>query len=267
MAKQKFERTKPHVNVGTIGHVDHGKTTLTSAITRVLAESGLANYRAFETIDNAPEEKARGLTIAIQHVEYETDKRHYAHVDCPGHADYIKNMITGAAQMDGAILVVSAPDGPMPQTREHILLARQVQVPAVVVALNKVDAMDDEELLELVELELRELLTQYGFPGDDIPIVRVSALQALEAEGVSRERGGEGHMGADGRSRRVYSRSRPAARPAFPDAGGGCIQHQGQRHRRHGPRRARTGQRWPTSRDSRYERDDVHHRYGRRDVP
>ena len=187
MAKQKFERTKPHVNVGTIGHVDHGKTTLTSAITRVLAESGLANYRAFETIDNAPEEKARGLTIAIQHVEYETDKRHYAHVDCPGHADYIKNMITGAAQMDGAILVVSAPDGPMPQTREHILLARQVQVPAVVVALNKVDAMDDKELLELVELELRELLTQYGFPGDDIPIVRVSALQALEAEDVSRE--------------------------------------------------------------------------------
>jgi len=187
MAKQKFERTKPHLNVGTIGHVDHGKTTLTSAITRVLSEHGSTSYRPFDTIDNAPEEKARGLTIAIQHVEYETESRHYAHVDCPGHADYIKNMITGAAQMDGAILVVSAPDGPMPQTREHILLARQVQVPAMVVALNKVDAMEDEELLELVELELRELLTEYGFPGEEIPIVRVSALQALEGEDTSRE--------------------------------------------------------------------------------
>ncbi|MDP6072247.1 MAG: elongation factor Tu [SAR202 cluster bacterium] len=187
MAKQKFERTKPHVNVGTIGHVDHGKTTLTSAITQVLATEGLAEYRAFDSIDNAPEERERGVTIAIQHVEYETTARHYAHVDCPGHADYIKNMITGAAQMDGAILVVSAPDGPMPQTREHILLARQVEVPAIVVALNKVDAMDDEELLELVELELQELLTEYGFPGDDIPIVRVSALNALESEDKSRE--------------------------------------------------------------------------------
>ena len=187
MAKQKFERTKPHVNVGTIGHVDHGKTTLTSAITQILSKSGLADYRPFESIDNAPEERARGLTIAIQHVEYSTEARHYAHVDCPGHADYIKNMITGAAQMDGAILVVSAPDGPMPQTREHILLARQVQVPAMVVALNKVDAMEDEELLELVELELRELLSQYEFPGDDIPIVRLSALKALEAEDVSRD--------------------------------------------------------------------------------
>ena len=187
MAKQKYERNKPHVNVGTIGHVDHGKTTLTSAITHVLSNSGLASFRSFESIDNAPEERARGLTIAINHIEYETEKRHYAHVDCPGHADYIKNMITGAAQMDGAILVVSAPDGPMPQTREHILLARQVQVPAIVVALNKVDAMDDEELLELVELELRELLTEYGFPGDEIPVVRVSALNALEAEEVSRD--------------------------------------------------------------------------------
>ena len=187
MAKQKFERTKPHVNVGTIGHVDHGKTTLTSAITQVLATEGLAEYRAFDSIDNAPQERERGVTIAIQHVEYETTARHYAHVDCPGHADYIKNMITGAAQMDGAILVVSAPDGPMPQTREHILLARQVEVPAIVVALNKVDAMDDEELLELVELELQELLTEYGFPGDDIPIVRVSALNALESEDKSRE--------------------------------------------------------------------------------
>ena len=187
MAKQRFDRTKPHVNVGTIGHVDHGKTTLTSAITRVLSSQGLAGFRSFDSIDNAPEEKARGVTIAIQHVEYETEARHYAHVDCPGHADYIKNMITGAAQMDGAILVVSAPDGPMPQTREHILLARQVEVPSIVVALNKVDAMDDEELLELVELELREMLSEYGFPGDDIPVVRVSALNALEAEDTSRE--------------------------------------------------------------------------------
>ncbi len=182
MAKQRFERTKPHVNVGTIGHVDHGKTTLTAAITKVLSSAGLADFRAFDSIDNAPEEKERGVTIAIQHVEYESDTRHYAHVDCPGHADYIKNMITGAAQMDGAILVVSAPDGAMPQTREHILLARQVEVPAMVVALNKVDLMDDEELLELVELELRELLTEYGFDGDDIPIVRVSALNALESD-------------------------------------------------------------------------------------
>ena len=182
MAKKMFVRNKPHVNVGTIGHVDHGKTTLTAAITQVLASAGLAEYRPFDTIDNAPEERERGVTIAIQHVEYETESRHYAHVDCPGHADYIKNMITGAAQMDGAILVVSAPDGPMPQTREHILLARQVEVPAIVVALNKVDAMDDEELLELVELEMRELLTYYDFPGDDIPFVRVSALNALEAD-------------------------------------------------------------------------------------
>ena len=187
MAKEKFVRDKPHVNVGTIGHVDHGKTTLTAAISKTLASAGYADFRPFDTIDNAPEEKERGVTIAIQHVEYQTDTRHYAHVDCPGHADYINNMITGAAQMDGAILVVSAPDGPMPQTREHILLARQVEVPKIVVALNKVDAMDDEELLELVELELRELLTEYGFPGDEIPIVRVSALNALESEDLSRE--------------------------------------------------------------------------------
>jgi elongation factor Tu len=180
MAKKKFERTKPHANVGTIGHVDHGKTTLTSAITMVLSKNNGGEFRPFDSIDNAPEEKARGVTIAIQHVEYETEKRHYAHVDCPGHADYIKNMITGAAQMDGAILVVSAPDGPMPQTREHILLARQVQVPSMVVALNKVDSMEDEELLDLVELELRELLSAYEFPGDDLPIVRVSAIKALE---------------------------------------------------------------------------------------
>ena len=181
MAKQKFERTKPHVNVGTIGHVDHGKTTLTAAITKVLALGGGGQFRAFDSIDSAPEEKARGVTINIAHVEYESGTRHYAHVDCPGHADYIKNMITGAAQMDGAVLVVSAPDGPMPQTREHILLARQVEVPRIVVALNKVDMMEDEELLELVELEVRELLSKYNFPGDDTPIVRLSALQALES--------------------------------------------------------------------------------------
>jgi len=187
MAKQKFERTKPHVNVGTIGHVDHGKTTLTSAMTQTLSELGTTSFRSFESIDNAPEEKARGLTIAIAHIEYETEKRHYAHIDCPGHADFIKNMITGAAQMDGAILVVSAPDGPMPQTREHVLLARQVEVPYIVVALNKVDAMEDEELLELVEVEVRELLSKYEFPGDEIPVVRVSALKALECGCGKRE--------------------------------------------------------------------------------
>jgi elongation factor Tu len=180
MGKAKFERTKPHVNIGTIGHVDHGKTTLTAAITRVLAEKGLADFTAFDSIDKAPEERERGITIATAHVEYQTENRHYAHVDCPGHADYVKNMITGAAQMDGAILVVSAADGPMPQTREHILLARQVGVPAVVVFLNKCDMVDDEELLDLVELELRELLSQYDYPGDDIPIIRGSALKALE---------------------------------------------------------------------------------------
>ncbi len=183
MAKQKFERTKPHVNVGTIGHIDHGKTTLTAAITKVLAETGTGTaFTAFDQIDKAPEEKARGITIAAAHVEYETPNRHYAHVDCPGHADYIKNMITGAAQMDGAILVVSAADGPMPQTREHVLLARQVNVPYIVVALNKADMVDDPELLELVELEVRELLTRYEFPGDDIPVIQVSALKALEGD-------------------------------------------------------------------------------------
>lgn len=180
MAKQKFERTKPHVNIGTIGHVDHGKTTLTAAITYVLAKKGLSQEMAFDAIDKAPEEKARGITISTAHVEYETENRHYAHVDCPGHADYVKNMITGAAQMDGAILVVSAADGPMPQTREHILLARNVGVPNIVVFLNKVDMVDDEELLELVEMEVRELLSEYEFPGDDIPVVRGSALRALE---------------------------------------------------------------------------------------
>ena len=182
MAKAKFERTKPHLNIGTIGHIDHGKTTLTAAITKVLAKQGLADFTPFDQIDKAPEERERGITIAIAHVEYQTANRHYAHVDCPGHADYIKNMITGAAQMDGAILVVSAADGPMPQTREHVLLARQVGVPYIVVALNKVDMVDDPELLELVELEVRELLSSYDFPGDDVPVIRVSALKALEGD-------------------------------------------------------------------------------------
>jgi len=188
VAKQKFERDKPHVNVGTIGHIDHGKTTLTAAITSVLAEKGNAEVRSFESIDNAPEEKERGITIATSHVEYQTDNRHYAHVDCPGHADYVKNMITGAAQMDGAILVVSAADGPMPQTREHILLARQVGVPYIVVFLNKADMVDDEELLELVEVEVRELLSEYDFPGDDIPFITGSALKALEGDEASKQK-------------------------------------------------------------------------------
>jgi len=187
MAKEVFQRTKPHVNVGTIGHIDHGKTTLTAAITMRLAQKNMAKVRAFESIDNAPEEKERGITIAVAHVEYETDKRHYAHVDCPGHADYIKNMITGAAQMDGAILVVDAADGPMPQTREHILLARQVGVPAIVVFLNKIDQVDDPELLELVELEVRELLSNYDFPGDEIPVIKGCALAAMESEGKDDE--------------------------------------------------------------------------------
>src|SRR6266699_303491 len=188
MAKDKFERSKPHVNIGTIGHVDHGKTTLTAAITTVLAEKGMAQATRYDQIDNAPEEKARGITIATSHVEYSTDNRHYAHVDCPGHADYVKNMITGAAQMDGAILVVSAADGPMPQTREHILLARQVGVPYIVVFLNKADMVDDEELLELVEVEVRELLSEYDFPGDDIPFITGSALKALEGDEASKEK-------------------------------------------------------------------------------
>src|SRR5216110_2295125 len=182
MGKQRFERTKPHVNIGTIGHIDHGKTTLTAAITKRQAAKGLADYTPFDQIDKAPEERERGITTAIAHVEYQTDARHYAHVDCPGHADYVKNMITGAAQMDGAILVVSAADGPMPQTREHVLLARQVGVPYIVVALNKCDMVDDPELLDLVELEVRELLTSYEFPGDDVPVIQISALKALEGD-------------------------------------------------------------------------------------
>jgi elongation factor Tu len=191
MGKQKFERTKPHVNIGTIGHIDHGKTTLTAAITKVQAAKGMADFTPFDQIDKAPEERERGITIAIAHVEYQTEARHYAHVDCPGHADYIKNMITGAAQMDGAILVVSAADGPMPQTREHVLLARQVNVPYIVVALNKVDMVDDPELLDLVELEVRELLSSYEFPGDDVPVIRVSALKALEGDAEAEAQVGE----------------------------------------------------------------------------
>jgi elongation factor Tu len=227
MGKEKFERTKPHVNVGTIGHIDHGKTTLTAAITKVLSMKGWADFRAFDSIDNAPEEKARGITIAIAHVEYETENRHYAHVDCPGHVDYIKNMITGAAQMDGAILVVAAPDGPMPQTREHVLLARQVEVPAMVVFLNKVDMMDDPELLELVELELRELLSGYGFPGDDIPIVRGSARCAGEHQPGPQRSDLRPHLGVDAGGGRVYSDTGAGCRQAVPDARGGCVQHQG----------------------------------------
>ena len=194
MAKEKFERTKPHVNIGTMGHIDHGKTTLTAAITKVLAEENDSEYTAFEDIDKAPEERERGITIAIAHVEYETENRHYAHVDMPGHADYVKNMITGAAQVDGAILVVSAADGPMPQTREHVLLARQVGVPAIAVFMNKVDQVDDDELLDLVELEVRDLLNEYEFPGDDVPVIRGSALKALEgdADGAVADQGVDG---------------------------------------------------------------------------
>ena len=215
MAKEKFDRSKPHVNIGTIGHIDHGKTTLTAAITKTLAKNNpKVKIRDFDSIDNAPEEKARGITIATAHVEYETPNRHYAHVDCPGHADYIKNMITGAAQMDGAILVVAATDGPMPQTREHILLARQVGVPYIVVALNKVDMVEDAELLELVELEVRELLSKYQFPGDDLPVVRVSALGASERRRAVGKVGGR----ADGRGRQVRSGAGARHRQAVPDA-------------------------------------------------
>ncbi len=209
MAKQKFERTKPHVNIGTIGHVDHGKTTLTAAITKTLAAKGLADFTPFDQIDKAPEEKARGITINTAHVEYQSEARHYAHVDCPGHADYVKNMITGAAQMDGAVLVVSAADGPMPQTREHILLARQVGVPFIIVYMNKVDMVDDEELLDLVELEVRELLSEYDFPGDDIPVIRGSALKAGESDDPDRRRL-QVDLGAAGRRWTPTFRSRSA---------------------------------------------------------
>ena len=243
MAKQKFDRSKPHVNVGTIGHVDHGKTTLTAAITKFLAMQGGADFRAFDSIDNAPEEKQRGITIAISHVEYETANRHYAHVDCPGHADYIKNMITGAAQMDGAILVVSAADGPMPQTREHILLARQVEVPSLVVYLNKVDMVDDEMLVDLVEMEVRELLSKYDFPGDDIPVIRGSALKALES--TSDDPASAEYASIKELMEAVDSyipTPGPRRRQAVPDADRGRLRHQGPRHGGHRPHRARHGQ-------------------------
>ena len=250
MAKAKFERTKPHCNIGTIGHVDHGKTSLTAAITKVLAKTGGATFTAYDQIDKAPEEKARGITISTAHVEYETKARHYAHVDCPGHADYVKNMITGAAQMDGAILVVSAADGPMPQTREHILLARQVGVPALVVFLNKVDMVDDPELLELVELEVRELLKSYQFPGDDIPVVKGSALSALGGQG-RRDARREGGAGADGGGGRLHPAAGAGGGPAVPDAGGGRVLDLRARHggdRAGGARRgARSARRWRSS--------------------
>ena len=235
MAKAKFERTKPHVNVGTMGHIDHGKTTLTAAITKVLSEkSGSTDFTAFDQIDKAPEEKERGITIAIAHVEYETENRHYAHVDMPGHADYIKNMITGAAQIDGAILVVSAADGPMPQTREHVLLARQVGVPKIVVFLNKVDMVDDEELLDLVELEVRDLLTEYEFPGDDIPVD-----PRLGAQGSRRRRGRRRpDHGADGGRRRVHRGAGARDGQAVPDADRGRLLHHRPWHGRHRPGRA-----------------------------
>ena len=231
MAKKKFERKKPHVNIGTIGHVDHGKTTLTAAITKVLAAKGLAKAKAFDEIDNAPEEKARGITIAIAHVEYETAKRHYAHIDCPGHADYVKNMVTGAAQMDGAILVVSAADGPMPQTREHILLARQVNVPAIVVFLNKIDMVDDKELIDLVEVETRDLLKKYQFPGDEIPVIRGSALKAMES-GDPNSPDCKPILDLMDAVDNYIPEPAPA-RQAFPDADRGRFHHHRPRHRRY----------------------------------
>ncbi len=234
MAKEKFDRSKPHVNIGTIGHVDHGKTSLTAAITKVLAASNpKVTFKAYDQIDNAPEERERGVTINASHVEYETGNRHYAHVDCPGHADYIKNMITGAAQMDGSILVVSAADGPMPQTREHILLARQVGVPAIVVFLNKCDMVDDPELLDLVELEVRELLKLYKFPGDDIPVVRGSALKALEGDG--KDDSCEADPGADGEGGQLHSAAAAGHRQAVPDADRGHLHDLGTWDGGHGP--------------------------------
>ncbi len=228
MSKEKFERTKPHVNVGTIGHVDHGKTTLTAALTKVMAETYGGQFMAYDQIDKAPEEKARGITISTAHVEYQSKNRHYAHVDCPGHADYVKNMITGAAQMDGAILVVSAADGPMPQTREHILLARQVGVPYIVVYMNKADMVDDKELLELVEMEVRELLTVYKFPGDKTPIIIGSALKALEGDKSEHRRALGGQAG--GGDGQVHSGAQARHREAVFDAGGGCVFDLGPRH-------------------------------------
>ena len=241
MAKEKFDRSKPHVNIGTIGHIDHGKTTLTAAITRVLGKNNpKVKFRSFDSIDNAPEEKARGITIAVAHIEYETKNRHYAHVDCPGHADYIKNMITGAAQMDGAILVVAATDGPMPQTREHVLLARQVGVPCIVVAMNKVDMVDDPELLDLVELEVRELLSKYQFPGDALPVVRVSALGALNGEAAVGKDGG----GADGRGGQLRADAGAGEGQAVPDADRRHLLDPGARDGGDGAHRARASAKW-----------------------
>ncbi len=268
MAKQKFVRTKPHLNVGTIGHIDHGKTSLTAAITKVLALKKQAEYRDFFSIDKAPEERQRGITIAIAHVEYETDKRHYAHIDCPGHADYIKNMITGAAQMDGAILVVAANDGPMPQTREHVLLARQVEVPAMVVFLNKVDMMEDPELLDLVELEVRELLSKYEFPGDDIPIIRGSALKVLESTSDDPDAPEYKPIWELMEALDTYiPMPERAARQALPDADRRRLRHQGPRHRRHRPCRARHRQAGRGGRDRRLRRDPQDRLHRRRDVP
>ena len=254
MAKAKFERTKPHVNIGTIGHIDHGKTTLTAAITKVLHDKypNLNEASAFDQIDKAPEERQRGITISIAHVEYQTEKRHYAHVDCPGHADYIKNMITGAAQMDGAILVVAATDGPMPQTREHVLLARQVGVPYIVVALNKADMVDDEEILELVELEVRELLSAQEYPGDDLPVVQVSALKALEGDPEWSEK----LLEPDGRGRRVDPGAGARHREAVPHARRGRLHDHRPRHRGHRPHRARHRQGERVGRDRRHPREE-----------
>ena len=264
--RKNSRANKPHCNIGTIGHVDHGKTSLTAAITKVLAESGGATFTAYDQIDKAPEEKARGITISTAHVEYETANRHYAHVDCPGHADYVKNMITGAAQMDGAILVVSAADGPMPQTREHILLARQVGVPALVVFLNKVDLVDDAELLELVELEVRELLSKYDFPGDDIPITKGSALMALENNGDK----AIGHDAVLALMKTVDEYIPQPERPidhALPDADRGRVLDFGSRHGRHRSRRARHREGRRDGRDRRHPGDPDDDRHGRRDVP
>ena len=264
MAKEKFERDKPHVNVGTIGHIDHGKTTLTAAITKVLSDTYGGQARSFEEIDNAPEEKERGITIATSHVEYETANRHYAHVDCPGHADYVKNMITGAAQMDGAILVVSAADGPMPQTREHILLARQVGVPYIIVFLNKADMVDDEELLELVEVEVRDLLSEYEFPGDDIPFVTGSALKALEGDEEYKQKILELAEHLDSY---IPEPERDLDKPV-PDAGRGRLLDHGPRHRRHRPHRAGRHQHRRHRGDRRHQgADRQHRRHRRRDVP
>ena len=268
MAKEKFDRTKPHVNVGTIGHIDHGKTTLTAALTKVASEKGWAKYVSYDEVAKASESQGRRdatkiLTIATSHVEYSSAKRHYAHVDCPGHADYIKNMITGAAQMDGAILVVSAVDGPMPQTREHVLLARQVNVPCVLVALNKVDAVDDPELLDLVELEVRELLSSYGFPGDDLPVVRVSALRALEgdAEGV------QGILNLLEALDSVCADAGAGGRQAVPDADRGCVLDLGAGDGGDGAGGAGAGEGGRGSRDHRLPADDEEDGDGRRDVP